>query len=412
MRRLAKLLPMTVAGLMRMVGRAISLVTPKNRSTWIIGSWDGHRFADNAKWLFLWYHADQSRLGGCTLTWLSRSRHIVATVRELGLPAVWTWSPKGMLLSVRAGVQILDSDSRGTAPWSIADCVSVNLFHGIALKHIGADIRTPGNLYTSANYGSLPARLALWFLAPWFSERYTATVASSESNARTMASAFPRTSAVWNCGLPRNDTLVLDDHQLEKTFGIRLSRTRNHADRTVVYMPTFRDYDRSGRELPLPWGALEDLLERHSARLVLRLHSNDAARTPRLAANSRVSFHASSEDPYLLLRKTDVLVTDYSSIMFDYLLTDRPVILYCYDLDTYTTQARGLYYSLDDIAPGPIAHTESELLLHLDDALAGRHGEYTTRRARTRSLMHSSVTDSRCKAVAAKIAQKLEGTRR
>ena len=64
---------------------------------------------------------------------------------------------------------------------------------------------------------------------------------------------------------------------------------------------------------------------------------------------------------------SDVLVTDYSSVFFDYANLRRPIIFYMYDLDRYANDIRGFYLGLDEL-PGPIVQTEDELVVRLNDA--------------------------------------------
>jgi CDP-glycerol glycerophosphotransferase len=81
--------------------------------------------------------------------------------------------------------------------------------------------------------------------------------------------------------------------------------------------------------------------------------------------------------PLLLL--ADVLVTDYSSVMFDYALRDRPMIFYTPDGDDYVDRRRGAYFDLAEHAPGPVAGDEDELFAALAD-LDGVHRDHADRR--------------------------------
>ena len=79
-----------------------------------------------------------------------------------------------------------------------------------------------------------------------------------------------------------------------------------------------------------------------------------------------VSFYRDVRELYLA---ADVLVTDYSSVMFDFALTGKPIVYYAYDLDRFRDEIRGFYFDLVPQAPGPVVQTEDELvdaLLHLD----------------------------------------------
>ena len=67
------------------------------------------------------------------------------------------------------------------------------------------------------------------------------------------------------------------------------------------------------------------------------------------------------EDVNDVLLAADVLVTDYSSMCFDYMLLDRPAVFFMYDLDRYGNDLRGFYFPVEDM-PGPIVRTQDELV--------------------------------------------------
>src|SRR5947209_17677440 len=63
-----------------------------------------------------------------------------------------------------------------------------------------------------------------------------------------------------------------------------------------------------------------------------------------------------------LLVAADILVTDYSSVMFDFANTGRPMVFFAYDYDDYANSERGVYFELQDKAPGPMVRTGDELI--------------------------------------------------
>ena len=98
--------------------------------------------------------------------------------------------------------------------------------------------------------------------------------------------------------------------------------------------------------------------------LLVRSHYLERLVVPPSAAEAVIDVSA-EHDTTPLLAAADALITDYSSVMFDYVLLDRPMIYYVPDYDDYVHHARGTYFSLAEVAPGPLAFTEEELFAAL-----------------------------------------------
>jgi CDP-glycerol glycerophosphotransferase len=77
-----------------------------------------------------------------------------------------------------------------------------------------------------------------------------------------------------------------------------------------------------------------------------------------------VTAYPSIADLFLI---SDVLVTDYSSVMFDFAVTRRPMIFFTYDLETYRDQLRGFYFDFEAEAPGPLLATSDEVIAALKE---------------------------------------------
>ena len=140
--------------------------------------------------------------------------------------------------------------------------------------------------------------------------------------------------------------------------------------RILLYAPTFRKDFSSLDVYNLNLSALKDLLNKLSGEdwlILMRLHPNI----------TNLSHHIHNEDPNIinvskhddiqeLLLLADIVVTDYSSLMFDFALTKRPCFLYIPDYDLYTKTDRGLYLGLEEL-PFPIAKSNQELFDILQD---------------------------------------------
>ena len=146
---------------------------------------------------------------------------------------------------------------------------------------------------------------------------------------------------ILESGLPRNDIFFDKDsfipQQIRKQLGIS-----QQAD-IVLYAPTFRD---NGSAFPFPdFIAILNMLEKITGKewvFVVRLHPNDLTRSGEIRFCSKVINGSVLSDMQELEKAADLLITDYSSIMYDFVLQNKPVILFTPDLDSYRTNCRDL----------------------------------------------------------------------
>jgi CDP-glycerol glycerophosphotransferase (TagB/SpsB family) len=136
-------------------------------------------------------------------------------------------------------------------------------------------------------------------------------------------------------------------------------------------MPTFRD-DRT-RAFPYPWRTLDDICARTKTSVLVRLHPVDRSNsaTGEIAQLEHLRMHDSKEDPALLFQHIDGLITDYSSVVYDFMLLQKPVIFFCQDLAQFIENSRDLYFDLQDVTPGPVAEDLAQLEAALDDLSSG-----------------------------------------
>jgi CDP-glycerol glycerophosphotransferase len=188
-----------------------------------------------------------------------------------------------------------------------------------------------------------------------------------------MRSAFRYSGRVIEQGYPRNDLLLRPDRdeiaaRVRRNLGIDENAT------VVLYAPTFRDNQTSaaGRftfELPLD---LERFRETHGENVVLLLRMHVLVRGRIQIPDGcettvrNVSTYPEIQELYLA---SDVLVTDYSSVFFDFAALRRPMVFYAYDLESYRDNLRGFYLDFEREVPGPVVTTECALhkaLMSLD----------------------------------------------
>jgi CDP-glycerol glycerophosphotransferase len=167
--------------------------------------------------------------------------------------------------------------------------------------------------------------------------------------------AFPVRFESLEVGYPRNDVLASatdeDVRRIRSELGIRPDQT------VVLYAPTHREYHKKSYVPVLDVPAVADALG-PDFLVLSRAHYFYEGTGVAHERVRDVSGHPSVEE---LCLAANVLVTDYSSIMFDYAVLDRPIVIHAPDWEIYTT-LRGTYFDLMEEHPGPITRTEAEVV--------------------------------------------------
>lgn len=188
------------------------------------------------------------------------------------------------------------------------------------------------------------------------SRRWGALLAQNDYAATIFRRAYAFSGPVWIEGYPRNDVLHHGDRaRVRATLGLRDDQ------RAVLYAPTWRD-DRSEivDYLDLP-GFAASLVELPGEHVVLVRGHSRTLRYGRDLESPGLLDVTTYPDMADLLLAADVLVTDYSSVMFDATTTEIPVILFTPDLERYRRELRGFYFDVTAEAPGPVVETRDAL---------------------------------------------------
>ena len=320
---------------------ALRFLIPADKTLWLFGAWFGLRYADNSRHL---YEATLRSCPDIRAVWLSRSHDVRRQVRAAGGEAVSPWSVKGVWLSLRAGCGIV-SNSAFDLNGYLQPRRMFNMWHGFPLKRIRND--DPAEARRSR------VKRAIGAVLPNSTWRMDLGLASLGAvHAELLASGFEvDLASVRKDGYPRNDCLVAD------------SGPRNGVVLRVMYLPTFRDrsgFSPLGELATAATEGLDDALAAHRVELLVRPHPVDGGRLP--TGLKAIKIDESGTDVHLALRHVDILVTDYSSIYVDFLLTQRPIIFAPFDLGSYLENDRPMYFRYDDVTPGPKCWDWTEVL--------------------------------------------------
>lgn len=248
--------------------------------------------------------------------------------------------------------------------------VHVQTQHGTPLKTMGLDQRAYPATSDGMDFDRLLANVARWdyLLSP---NPYTSEV---------WRRAYPGRYELLELGYPRNDRLVTataaECAKVRAALGLEPGRrvalyAPTHRGASAGYVPLLDLAALAGRLGP-DWTVLVRAHYFHGGGVGEATHrGGDAAQSGAGATLADVSGHGCVEDLYLA---ADALVTDYSSTMFDYVLLDRPVVVFAPDWEDYRA-ARGVYFDLPASPPGAVATTTEEVadaLLAGDPAPAAR----------------------------------------
>lgn len=263
----------------------------------------------------------------------------------------------------------------------------INLWHGVPIKKVGIAEKS-----TSAMRRE--------------SKKLKHMIASSHVDRAMMSSCFEvHYNDVLLTGYPRNDWIISDEwERISQPLAAlkQLILSMKQGKRLVLYAPTFRgDHTLSGHESNgvYPFSTLEltklkSLLASHNALLGIRPHINKV--TDHRFVYDDVIIDLSKSvipDVQLLLKYTDVLVSDYSGVWVDFLLVDRPIIGFVYDQDDYMKN-RGYLYDFTEIFPGDLVLTFEEMLQRLTTLLTSETVTVSAHQERIKKMFHA-FTDGR-----------------
>ncbi|MET8724718.1 CDP-glycerol glycerophosphotransferase family protein [Streptomyces misionensis] len=229
------------------------------------------------------------------------------------------------------------------------DAIHLQTHHGTPLKRMGLDQIEHPAAAKGLDFAALLARI----------DRWDYSVSANSHSTRMWERAYPARYTSLDYGYPRNDVFYTSDAAAVRAARERLGIAPGKT--AVLYAPTHRDYE-AGFTPRLDLAELADRLGEDTVLLVRAHYFYGGATSPLtgLRRSGRI-IDVSSYDPVEeLCLAADALVTDYSSIMFDYANLDRPIVVYADDWETYRT-TRGVYFDLMTEHPGQVARTQEEL---------------------------------------------------
>ena len=349
----------------------------------IFGAQQGKAFIGNTKYLFLYLN----EFSDYECIWVSRSKEVVRELSEMGFNSLYAFTFKVFSKLRKARCVFITHGEGDVLPIKFSKKTKLILtWHGNPIKKVGFDSASiTVNRYDAKILGI-------------FSKDISYILVSSEDEKRKMETAYRvPLERIIVTGYTRHDFLSNRTEEEINIFKERLGLPKEIKN-IILYGPTFREE----KIAKMPFSKtnmieLDNFLKESNSILIFKAHPgvNEIATIDL----DNIIIPDSYVDPQELLLASDVLIFDYSSIMFEFLLTgNKPVISFPYDLEFYKKE-RGFYYDYLKFIPAPIVYNIPDLIYHLK-TIKNWSSKYEERRRNVCKLVNTYNDGNSCKRVA------------
>lgn len=270
---------------------------------------------------------------------------------------------KHLYYAVIAGFWIVDSRQTDTFR-KRKGSIFIQTWHGTPLKKLALDMQVM-NIGGETNLLDYKEKFKNQV------KSWDYLISQNQYSTRKFTSAFAFQNEIWEIGYPRNDILVNCNNQ-GAIINYKMKLALPLDKKIILYAPTWRDdeYYEPGKwklKLQLDIDQMQSRLGKEYV-VIIKLHyfMQDEIKLDQNLQDFIRVFN-SDQDIQILYLVSDILITDYSSVMFDYSILRRPIIFYVYDLEKYKNELRGFYFDLYQEAPGPVVNSQEQLMVEIEN---------------------------------------------
>lgn len=319
--QLAKLLPY------------FSLLIKKNSNLWVFGAWQGQLYADNAKYLFEYVTKNHPEI---KCIWITKNDYVLKELKEKGQKCYKSYSIRGIFAVLRAGAAF-ETEGDGDLSFFLnkKKTITIQLWHGMPIKAMRWSNQDGSSKMKSKNYYNL----LYWASTSDLYTQYINKLLGVELN-RFRITGYPRNDALLS-NAKNQEVLNILSHYKAKFY--------------FIYMPTHRNFGKDGnKHINIEsFSRLDNELKILDAVMVYKPHFHELQHFSDVENKFKNIIFAKDQnvwaDVYSYLNIFDALVSDYSSVITDFMCTGKPVIYFPYDEEQYKTGDAGLcdcYYSI------------------------------------------------------------------
>lgn len=343
---------------------------------WVFGEWYGDRCCDNSLYLANYVVNNSNK----KVYWVSNENADLLLL------------DKKIHRLIRDSIEsknIIDNAEVIIMNQSIYDVISdgfyvpkksllVNLWHGVPWKKI---------LYDNVRNTTIKDKIIRKFNCLLFP--YDMFLTPSISFEKIMQKQTNKDVVLIKSGNPRNSIFYNKEKIQEIKTKVKMLFNISNETKIVLYMPTFRDNNKNDFDFQslISNKKFVDTMKSNNLVLIQKKHFVNIDNSY-LDLNSKLVKNIINEiGSQELLAAADLLITDYSSCFFDYLVLDRPIIHFVYDYEYYKNKDRGLYYSIDKVCCGKCVYDVDGLINQINVSLMDNDNEKSLRKNRMKSFL-------------------------
>lgn len=345
----------------------VNLFIKRDEKVVLCGAWMGLKFADNSRFLFQYLYDQKDRYNLKKVIWVTRNEKTHSIMNGLGYEVYMMHSLKSIYYHFKAGLYIIcniefnvaghNGDTMGHLA---GHSVKINTWHGIPLKagkSTGENMRNAG-IKGYIKYCLRTSRLFCTLFTPghWDKAYYLST--GKECTKRCAIFQGIPVDRFIESGYPRNckSIKLLPDEE------IVLSYIKNN--KVILYVPTFRE--KSEVVHPLSDDKFVKYIIESGYLWIEKPHTADKCNAQKIINTNAFLYLPSDFDINVILPEISLLITDYSSICFDAIAFDKPVLYYAPDYERYLMQERGFLCDYIGFVAKNLSVTIEEIKLHID----------------------------------------------
>ena len=339
----------------------LSFLFPRSDKIWLISSYNG--FIDNSKYFYIFNHSRLKEKYGIKLIWLAHHESHARDVISAGFAdVVEKKTLRGIFYSMVAKVNISSGGFDDFYPAISGAAYHASLWHGVGIKNMifkstsGVELEEIKSKLGRVIYPLIYRKYDLFLsTSPLMTEHFSDCFALPKNN--LYIDRYPRCSPLQ---MSKNE--LADFIQNYEPFQTRdLIDCLSRYNKIFIYMPTWRDANPDFLvNSSIDWAGINEVLRLNNNLLLLKPHP--ASNVQGLYDLSNVLLLDSKQDVYPILQYTDCLITDYSSIYFDYLFCGKNIALFIFDYDKYVSRSRDFAYPYDQNMVGHRIHSISGIL--------------------------------------------------